>query len=198
MIPRPVLAAALVGVLSASTAAAQSIELGIHVAGAHWSEFKGGDTGLGVRLGWKPVRVVGVEAEVNWYPKEFPGATIPFSDHRVEGLVALTVGPKLGIFRPFVRVGTGVLRLAPASDLFACIAIFPPPLTCLLARGETLPSLEVGGGLEVSLAGSTFLRLDAGDRVLKYPGPTSTGGAREDQPFLGHAVRFLLGGGIRF
>jgi hypothetical protein len=198
MTRRFVLALVLAGAIWAPAAAAQSIDLGVHVGGAHWSEFKGGDAGVGVRLGWKPVPVVGLEAEVNWYPGDFPDATVPFSDQRVEGLVAMTVGPKLGMFRPFVRVGTGRLRLAPASDLFACIAIFPPPLSCLLADGETLSTLEIGGGLEVSLPGSAFLRFDAGDRALKYPGPTLSGGARQDEAFVGHAVRFLLGGGWRF
>jgi len=185
-------------IASSSAVRAQSFDLGAHLVGAHWSEFKGGDSGIGVRLGWKPVPVIGFEAEVNWYPGDFPDATVPFSDQRVEGLVGVTVGPKLGMFRPFVRVGTGLLRLAPASEIFACVAIFPPPLSCLLAGGDTLPSLEIGGGIEVLLTGSTFLRFDAGDRVLRYPGPALTGSTREERAFLGHAARFLLGGGLRF
>lgn len=184
--------------LPTASAHAQSFELGVNLVGSHWSEFKGGDTGIGMRLGWKPVAVVGLEAEVNWYPGDFPEGTVPFSDRRVEGLMAVTVGPKLGVFRPFVRLGTGRLRLAPASSLVACIAIFPPPLSCLLADGETLPTLEIGGGLEVALPGPAFLRFDAGDRALKYPGPTLSGGTRQDEAFIGHAVRFLIGGGLRF
>ncbi len=177
---------------------AQSLELGAHVVGAQWSEFDGTDLGIGGRLSWKPTTIFGLEGDVNWYPSAFPGDGIAFSGDRLEGMVALTAGPRLGRVRPFVRAGAGVLKSTAAPEPFACIAIFPPPLACLLAGGDTLPVFEIGGGLELSMTGATFLRLDAGDRVLKYPGPTLTGGVREDDGFRGHAFRFTFGGGIRF
>ena len=113
--------------------------------------------------------------------------------------MAVTAGPRLNRVRPFVRAGAGFLRSSAAPQPLVCIAIFPPPLNCLLAAGDTMPAFDLGGGVEVSTSASTFLRFDAGDRILKYPGPTF-GPADEvsDEGFFGHAFRFSLGGGIRF
>ena len=185
--------------ISASVARAQSFDLGAHLVGSRWSEFKGTDLGIGGRFGWKPVPIVGIETEVNWYPRGFPDERAAFSGHRLEGVLALTAGPRLGRVRPFVRAGAGFLKSSPAPAPFACIAIFPPPLACLMAAGHTLPTLELGGGLEFATPGSTFLRFDASDRILKYPGPTF-GPADEvrNDGFFGHALRFSFGGGWRF
>jgi len=183
---------------STSAVRAQSFELGANLVGSHWSEFNGVDLGIGGRFVWKPMPTIGVETELNWYPGEFPDAAIPFSGSRVEGTLALTAGPRLGRIRPFVRAGAGFLRTASAGP-FACIAIFPPPLSCLLAGGDTLPTVEIGGGVEVATPASTFIRFDAIDRILKYPGPTF-GPADEisDEGFFGHAFKFTLGAGWRF
>jgi hypothetical protein len=183
---------------STSTARAQSFELGAHLVGSQWSEFKGTDLGVGGRLTWKPTTTVGLDAEFNWYPGEFPDTTIPFSSRRIEGLVGVNAGPRINRLRPFVRAAAGVLHTADNGP-FACIAIFPPPLACLMAAGDTLPAFDIGGGIDVSMSRNTFLRFDAGDRILKYPGPTF-GPADEisEDGFFGHAFRFTLGGGWRF
>ena len=185
--------------LSTVTVRAQSFDLGAHVAGGQWSEFNGVDYGIGGRVAWKPSPIIGVQTELNWYPTEFPGEGIAFTGDRIEALVALTAGPRLGRLRPFVRAGAGFLMSSAAPQPFACITIFPPPLICLLAAGDTMPAFDLGGGVEVSTSASTFLRFDAGDRILKYPGPTF-GPADEvsEKGFFGHAFKFTLGGGIRF
>lgn len=184
---------------SLSTAQAQKLDLGGHVVGAQWSEFDSTDLGVGARVSWKPRTVIGLEGEVNWYPSDFPDERFAFSGSRVEGLVAVTAGPRFDRIRPFVRLGAGFLRSSPAPEPFACIAIFPPPLNCLLGAGETMPAFEIGGGLEIATSARTFIRLDAGDRVLRYPGPTF-GPADEisEEGFFGHALKFAFGAGWRF
>ena len=186
-------------VVFGSAASAQSFDLAANFVGSQWSEFDGTDLGIGARFGWKPLPVIGIETEFNWYPQEFPGDRLAFSSDRIEGLVALTAGPRLGRVRPFARFGAGFLKATGAPEPFACVLIFPPPLSCVLAGGETMPSFEIGGGVEVSTSGSTFLRFDAVDRILKYPGPTF-GPADEisEDGFFGHAFKFTLGGGWRF
>ena len=160
---------------------------------------KGTDLGIGGRVTWKPVPVVGIEAEVNWYPREFPNDGLAFSGNRVEGAMAVTAGPRRGRVRPFVRAGAGFLKATEAPRPFACIAIFPPPLLCLMAAGQTMPVFDLGGGVEVSTSQATFLRFDAHDRILKYPGPTfGPAGAVRNDGFFGHAARFSFGFGIRF
>lgn len=51
------------------------------------------------------------------------------------------------------------------------IAIFPPPLACQMAGGDTLFVLDIGGGVEFQTTDRTFVRVDLGDRAVKYPGP---------------------------
>lgn len=173
----------------------------MHVASSQWSEFKGTDPGLGARIGWSPLPQIGLEADVTLYPSDFaPDAAVPFSQRRVEGLFGATAGPRINRLRPFAKVAAGFLKVSPTGAAFACIAIFPPPLACLLAGGRTLPAYEIGGGIAVDATSSTFIRADVTDRILKYPGPTFRNGLSEraDDGFLGHALRFTIGAGLKF
>jgi hypothetical protein len=124
---------------------------------------------------------------------------VPFSGSRIESLFGATLGPRVKTIRPFVKAGAGFLRVGETPIAFACVAIFPPPLACVLAGGHTLPAYEIGGGVEVNTTGRTFLRADIADRILKYPGPAfDSNFERRDEGFFGHALRFTLGGGVRF
>lgn len=185
--------------LIAVPAAAQKIDLSAHVAAARWSEFDGIDKGLGGRISFKPVPLIGIEAEGTWYPGDYTDEGPPFSRRRVEGLLGVTAGPKIGPLRPFVKAAGGFLKVSPTSGAFACIAIFPPPLSCVLAGGETLRTYEVGAGIELDVLPRVFLRGDLTQRFLQYPGPTFDDDFEvRDEDFFGGAPRFTLGAGIRF
>jgi len=186
----------------APPAAAQSddgaFRVGAQIAGAVSSEFDTTDIGIGGRLAWHPTTRLGVEGELTLYPRDFPDG-FPFSASRVEGLFGATIGPRVGRLRPFVRVRPGFVTFREAPDPIACIAIFPPPLPCTLSSGRTLFALDLGGGVEWLSFGRTFVRIDAGDRVLRYPMPVidPDDGIREDG-FFSHDFRFTIGGGLRF
>ena len=186
--------------VSTVSAHAQSFEAGVHFASSKWSEFDGHDLGIGGRISWLPVSMLGIDADLTVYPSDFPPDTAaPFSGNRFEGLFGVTIGPRLAAVRPFVKAGAGFLQVGDTPIAFACIAIFPPPLACTLAGGATLPSYELGGGVEINAGSNTFVRVDVADRILKYPGPTFRSGFEiEPEGFFGHAVRFTVGGGIRF
>ena len=185
-------------VVSVPTARAQSFEAGLHLAASQWSEFDGSDLGLGGRITWKPASLIGVDADLTWYPSDFPDR-IAFSGNRFEGLFGVTVGPQVNRIRPFAKAAAGFLRSSEAPEPFPCIAIFPPPLICLMAAGHTMAAYEIGGGVQVSTTRASFLRIDVTDRILEYPGPTF---GRDfeliDEAFYGHALRFTIGGGVRF
>ena len=86
-----------------------------------------------------------------------------------------------------------------APQPFACILIFPPPLSCTLGAGRTLPAFDLGGGVEVDVAPRTFLRIEAGDRMLKYPGAAFDGnGVLRNDASYAHGLRFAAGAGVRF
>jgi len=171
--------------------------VGAHVAAVQSDVLGDTDLGIGGRLTWYPVGVLGVEAEATLYPGEFPEPRA-ISRRREEVLVGVTVGPALGRFRPFFRLRPGFVRVEAAPGPVACILIFPPPLACVLAAGDTLAAVDVGGGLEAGMSGRTFLRIDAGDRMLKYPGPSLDRGRRRDKAFAAHEWRVAVGGGWRF
>ncbi len=185
--------------LCSNLAAAQSFEGGLHLAASQWSEFDGTDFGLGGRLTWKPTSLIGVDADLSWYPGEFPPDSIPFSDGRFEGLFGLTVGPRIDRIRPFAKVAGGFLQTNGTQERIICIAIFPPPLNCSLAADQTLTVFEFGGGVQIDATDRAFVRVDVTDRMIQYPGPTLTPDFEvRDESFYGHALRFTIGGGIRF
>jgi hypothetical protein len=188
--------------LCARPVAAQSddprFEAGVQFAAASSGEFDDNDLGVGGRLSWHPLALVGVEGEFSWYPGELADQRA-FSGGRVEGLFGATVGPRLGRVRPFVKLRPGFLTFQEASEPIACILIFPPPLSCTLAAGRTVFALDVGGGVEWFPSNRTFLRVDAGDRAVRYPSPViDNSGAVQDEAFFSHDFRFALGGGVRF
>ena len=192
---------ALVILCGQREAAAQDerFEVGAQAATAVSGEFDATDVGIGARFAWRPTGVFGLEGEFDVYPQEFPDTGVAISGGRVEALVGVTVGPQLGRIRPFVRIRPGVLRFQEAPAPVPCILIFPPPLGCSLAAGETMFALDVGGGVEVQMTPRTLLRVDVGDRLVRYPGPAFDSNREvHDDDFFGHDVRVAVGAGVRF
>ncbi len=198
----PVFAIAGLVVAQPDQAIAQSnpdrFELGVHVSSAMSSQFDTTDVGLGGRFAWHPVEPVAIESEVTLYLGDFPDQRA-FSRGRVEGLFGVTVGPRFGRLRPFAKLRSGFLNIREAPQPLACILIFPPPLSCELASGRTLVAFDIGGGVEVFATQGTFVRVDAGDRLLKYPGPVfDKTFTRRDDAFFSHDFRFAAGAGLHF
>jgi hypothetical protein len=98
--------------------------------------------------------------------------------------------------RPFAKLRPGFLAFR--GQPVVCILIFPPPLSCVLAAGRTVFALDAGGGVEVFATERTVVRVDVGDRLLKYPGPSFHNGRATQQSFFSHDVRFSVGAGVRF
>ena len=184
-------------VVSSTAAFAQRFDAGGQVAAVHSSEFDSGDVGFGGRFAWHPIDLVGVEAEMNVYPRTFPSSrSVAFSSGRVEGLFGVTVGPRFARVRPFAKLRPGFLTFR--RQTIACILIFPPPLSCQLAEGRTLLALDAGGGVELFPTDRTLVRVDVGDRLLKYPGPSFRNGRATQESFFSHDFRFTAGAGVRF
>ena len=158
--------------LCSNLAAAQSFEGGIHLAASQWSEFDGTDFGLGGRLTWKPTSLIGVDADLTWYPVDFPP-----DEHRVQrrplrrvvrrdGRSADEPHPPVRESRrriPSLVRGTGTVRVHRDLPAAACC--------CLMATGHTMTAFEIGGGVEVSTRPiATFLRVDVSgsdDRISR-------------------------------
>jgi hypothetical protein len=183
----------------AAQSSADSFQVGAQLTVARSGQFESTELGIGGRVSWHPMTMLGVESEIDVYPADFPGDGVPFSAKRVEGLFGVTAGPRLARLRPFAKIRAGFLRYSPPTEGFACIAIFPPPLNCLMAAGGTRAIVDVGGGLDIFTGARTFVRVDAGDRMVRYPGPSLVEGlALRDGGFVGHDLRFSFGVGRRF
>ncbi len=183
---------------SAASAQTRGFEIGGHIASTTLRQFNGSDVGIGARAAWRPAEMLGLESELTVYPSNFPDR-FAFTRSRTEGLFGVTMGPTFGRVRMFGRVRPGFVTFGEAPAPIACIAIFPPPLSCTLAAGATLFALDIGGGVEVSATEKTFFRIDAGDRAVRYPGPTFDASRRvRSEPFFSHDFRFAAGAGLRF
>jgi hypothetical protein len=186
------------GIVVSSTGslhAQDRFEAAAQIATAHSSEFDANDTGVGGRFAWHPTAPIGAEAEMNVYPRGFPSAS-SFSSSRIEGLFGVTVGPRFARIRPFGKLRPGFLSFH--GQPVVCILIFPPPLSCVLATGRTVFALDAGGGVEVFATERTVVRVDVGDRLLKYPGPSFRNGRATEGSFFSHDFRLSAGAGLRF
>src|SRR5215204_3257293 len=97
-------------VCCAAPAAAQSLAADVHVAIARWGVGLGTDSdyGIGGRLSWKPSSLIGLDANLVWYPGGFPpDANLAISDQRFEGFFGATIGPRIGALRPFAKGAAG-------------------------------------------------------------------------------------------
>ena len=186
----------LVALIVPATAVAQDrFDAAAHIAVVRSSEFDDTDTGVGGRFSWHPNALLGADAEMTVYPASFPNAN-GFSRSRIEGLFGATVGPRLAGVRPFARVRPGFVTFR--GQAVVCILIFPPPLSCELAAGRTVLALDVGGGAELFPTSRAVVRVDVGDRILKYPGPSFRGGRATQDSFYSHDFRLAAGVGVRF
>lgn len=172
-------------------------QLGVQFMGASSGEFN--RTALGVSGGvGHPVPLLGLEANLGIYPRDSTSTTAP-STSQVEGLLGITIGPRLGRVRPFAKVRPGFVAFRASREPMACALIYPPPLSCTLAPGETVAAVDLGGGIEVFPTRRAFLRFDIGDRMLRYPGPTfDLGGTVRNAAFFSQDFRVAVGGGWRF
>lgn len=178
--------------------APERFQVGAQVSTTAASELEETDVGVGGRVSWHPVGLLGVEAEVNLHWRDLPDDR-PITRGRIEALSGVTVGPRFNRFRPFARLRSGVVNVQAAPAPFPCIRIFPPPLLCELGAGRTLLTFDVGGGLELFTPGRMFFRVDVGDRLVRYPGPVFDRERRiRDKAFFDHDVRFAAGAGVRF
>ena len=175
-----------------------AFEVGGHVVIARSGEFDATEIGGGVRAGWRTTSWLGLESEFTLYPGDFADERAPFSSARIEGLFGATMGPRFGRVRPFARLRPGFLIFREPSEPVACILIFPPPLACTLP-GRTQAALDIGGGLELSLTPRTLIRIDVGDRAVRYSGPVvGSDGMPHPDDFSSHDLRVTVGAAVVF
>ena len=190
-------ALALAGLAGGADAQERRFELGVEVPVVKLSQVDQTDTGVGLRLGFDLSRVVALEATLGYFPSDL-GAPA-FSGSRTQALLGLKLGRRGEKAGAFATLRGGVTSFSEAPEPFPCILIYPPPLNCQLAGGDTLPTVAFGAALELYPSERTVLRLEVGDQMSRYPGPAIDGeGQAREADFWDHDLRLSVGLGWRF
>lgn len=175
----------LVLITFASPAHAQ-VQLGAHYAALALEYPDQTRSGLGAFAVYSPREWLGLDVAATFFPaKEDVGgrAWQVLAGPRLGGHVA-----GLGIFG---RVRPGFIRFSERfyKPEVVCIAIFPPPESCL--ADSTNFALDLGGTVELSVSPRTVLRFDLGDTLVRYP--IGNGGST-----WRHGLQFTAGAGWTF
>ena len=196
-----VLALSLILTTSARAQSAddRKLEVSGQLAVNDLAELETTDLGFGGRFGFRATLLFTFEGELNLFPSDIPDE-VPVTSSRLEGLFGVKIGPRFDRFSVFGKVRPGFVRFGEASEPVACILIFPPPLSCVLAEGQTVLALDLGGGLELYPTERSLLRFDVSDLMLQYPGPVFNRDREAfiDGGFWGHNLRLVIGAGFRF
>lgn len=181
----------------ASAAQDRRSDAGVQASFMRYGEFEQSQVGMGLRIGHRLGRRVALDAELNFEPGDLGG--VAFSASRLEALAGLRLGLDLQRSGAYLTLRGGVSSFAAAPEPIPCIAIFPPPLGCVLAEGESLPAFGFGAGFQAFVGERAVLRFEIGDQMLRYPGPAfAKDRVVEDDSFWRHNLRLTAGVGWRF
>lgn len=183
---RVALVASLI-VLGIVPARAQPFEAGAHLTTLEAPFGDGRQWGGGARVGVQLATWIAAEAEV---------ARLGGNDTVAGAITQLFGGVKVGgrseRFGLFAKLRPGLARVG--NDVLApgvvCIAVFPPPDSCLAQR--TNPALDVGTVIEVYPTRRTLLRVDLGSTHVWYR-PRGEGDTERRA-----GVQLSIGAGVRF
>jgi hypothetical protein len=172
-------------------------DAGAELAVSRLSSLEETAVGLGLRLSFRAHDWLALDAGATFAPADL-GAPA-FSGSQTELLLGLRVGPRPRPLGGYVALRGGFVRFSDAPGPLACIAIFPPPLSCVVAAGESPLAFQAGAGLEGKVGGRALVRIEVGDRLVRMPGP-SLDARREArlEDFWSHELRLSVGAAFLF
>jgi len=172
-------------------------DVGGELAVSRLSSLEETAVGLGLRLSYRARDWLALDGGVTFAPGDLGEPA--FSGSQTEVLLGLRVGPPPRPTGGYVALRGGFVWFSEAPQPLACIAIFPPPLSCVLASGEAPLALHAGAGLERRVGSRGLLRIEIGDRLVRMPGPSfdAQREARLDD-FWSHELRLAVAAALRF
>jgi hypothetical protein len=182
---------ALVGGIEARAQSGEPrVEVGGQFAFIHFRDLSSNDAGFGGHITYHLNTFIAIEGELNVFPGDknsidfFSG--LSQGGRKVEGLVGVLTGfrgDKFGIYGKF-RPGFLHLGRDLAGD----------------KNGNTDFAMDVGAVVEYYPTRHTFLRLDLGDTIVRFPGSTvNVGGTLFSIPAAySNNLQVNIGGGVRF
>lgn len=162
------------------------------------------EAGFGGRFGYNLNRNFALEAEVNFFPRDYRELTTESTGGRVtQGLFGLKAGIHKGKFGFFGKVRPGFQSSGKATR-----ARFPngdgpdprDPFGFEFIRGTQF-SIDVGGVVEYYPSRRTIIRFDLGDTITRYPEVPNVcfpAGVPCPEKPVTHKVQFSAGFGFRF
>ena len=172
-------------------------DAGAELAVSRLSSLEETAVGLGLRLSYRAHDWLALDGGVTFAPADLGEPA--FSGSQAELLLGLRVGPRPRPLGGYVALRGGFVRFSEAPGPLACIAIFPPPLPCVLAAGERPLAVQAGAGLERKLGRRALVRIEIGDRLVRMPGPSFD--ARREarlEDFWSHELRLAVSAAFRF
>ncbi|MDQ5844062.1 MAG: hypothetical protein M3539_02060 [Acidobacteriota bacterium] len=178
--------------------------LGIDDANGLSDLFPRTEVGVGGRFGYNLKRYLALEAELNFFPRDFRKFTTNFTGGRMmEGLFGVKAGIRKHRFGVF-----GKFRPGFESSGRAEVPRFPNgngpdprnPFGFERVRATQF-ALDVGGVFEWYPTRRTIVRFDAGDTIVRYPNVEFIQfpqGIRVLQTVYSHKPQFSAGFGFRF
>jgi hypothetical protein len=172
-------------------------DVSLQFAARSLNEFNETEAGFGAKVSYRLSSWLAADGEVSLFPSD--AGSPAFSRSRHEGLAGVRVGPRLGRAGVFAALRGGAVRFAEAPQSFPCILIYPPPLVCAIAAGDTLPTVQLTGGVEVFPGERVVVRVEAGDQLLRYSGPAFTADREVfDESRWSHNFKATASIGLRF
>jgi hypothetical protein len=130
------------------------------------------EPGVGGRFGYNLSRHVALEAEVNFFPRDYKGFVTPLSGGRItQGLFGVKAGVRKEHFGFFGKARPGFLRYGrTVANVQFPNGNGPDPRDPFgFEFGSTTHlALDLGGVVEYYPSRRTILRLDIGDTIVRY------------------------------
>jgi hypothetical protein len=178
--------------------------LGIKDANGLTDLFPRTEVGVGGRFTQNLKRYLALEAELNFFPRDFRKFTTNFTGGRMmEGLFGVKAGirkKKFGVFGKF-RPGFESSGGAEVPRFLNGDGPDPRNPFGFERIRATQFALDVGGVFEFYPSRRTILRFDAGDTIVRYPGVEFIQfpqGIRIFETVYSHKPQFSVGFGFRF
>lgn len=162
------------------------------------------EVGVGGRLTYNLNSHFALEAEVNFFPRNYRKVRTNFTGGRLtEGLFGLKAGIRRNKFGIFGKIRPGFMSSGRAE-----IAHFPTgngpdrqnPFGFEDMRATQF-ALDLGGVFELYPSRRTILRFDVGDTIVRYPGIPFIHfpeGSINEKALYSHKVQFSAGFALRF
>lgn len=178
--------------------------LGIKDANGLTDLFPRTEVGVGGRFTHNLKRYLALEAELNFFPRDFQKFTTNFTGGRmIEGLFGVKAGIRKNRFGVFGKFRPGFESSGRAEVPRFVNGNGPDPRNPFGFERirATQFALDVGGVFEYYPTPRTIVRFDAGDTIVRYPGVEFIHfpeGTRVLQTVYSHKPQFSAGFGFRF